>query len=73
MRLLEMIYGVMIALPLTLTAHYLQAQNRCDMNDFSNPGIIVCSQESFDKVDRILNEQYKFFWSTKCLRSKWKI
>jgi len=49
----------MAILPVIFTATYLQANNSCDKDDFSNPGMIICSQESLDKVDQVLNEQYK--------------
>jgi uncharacterized protein YecT (DUF1311 family) len=58
MRLLEIIKLAAATLPLALIAPYGYAESHCDMNDISNSGIIFCSQESFDKIDRILNEQY---------------
>jgi uncharacterized protein YecT (DUF1311 family) len=60
MRLLEIIKLMTAALSSALIASYGYAQNHCDMNDFSNPGIITCSQESFERIDKVLNEQYKF-------------
>jgi uncharacterized protein YecT (DUF1311 family) len=39
-----------------LTAH---ARETCNPDSFSNPDLIICGQQSFEKVDALLNEQYK--------------
>lgn len=31
----------------------------CNPDSFSNPDLIVCGQQTFEKVDAVLNEQYK--------------
>jgi uncharacterized protein YecT (DUF1311 family) len=38
------------------TAH---ARETCNPDSFSNPDLIICGQQSFEKVDALLNEQYK--------------
>ena len=39
-----------------ISAH---AQETCNHNSFTNPDLITCGQQSFEKVDAVLNEQYK--------------
>lgn len=39
-----------------ISAH---AQETCNPNSFTNPDLITCGQQSFEKVDAVLNEQYK--------------
>lgn len=36
-----------------------QAQETCNPDSFSNPDMIICGQQTFEKVDAVLNEQYK--------------
>ena len=31
----------------------------CNPDSFSNPDLIICGQQTFEKVDAVLNEQYK--------------
>ena len=31
----------------------------CNPDSFSNPDLIICGQQSFEKVDAVLNDQYK--------------
>lgn len=35
------------------------AQETCNPDSFTNPDLIICGQQSFEKVDAVLNEQYK--------------
>ena len=35
------------------------AQEACNHNSFTNPDLIPCGQQSLEKVDALLNEQYK--------------
>jgi uncharacterized protein YecT (DUF1311 family) len=36
-----------------------KAQETCKPDSFTNPDLITCGQQSFEKVDAVLNEQYK--------------
>ncbi|MBA5981126.1 DUF1311 domain-containing protein [Pseudomonas sp. MD195_PC81_125] len=47
--------GVSLA-ALLVPAH---AQETCNPDSFSNPDMIICGQQTFEKVDAMLNEQYK--------------
>ncbi|WP_409315931.1 lysozyme inhibitor LprI family protein [Pseudomonas sp. KCJK9016] len=53
--LFELVAGASLA-ALLVPAH---AQETCNPDSFSNPDLIICGQQSFEKVDAILNEQYK--------------
>ncbi|EJM28377.1 lysozyme inhibitor LprI family protein [Pseudomonas sp. GM25] len=53
--LLELVAGVSLA-ALLVPAH---AKEICNPDSFSNPDLIICGQQSFEKVDAVLNEQYK--------------
>lgn len=35
------------------------AKATCNPDSFTNPDMIICGQQSFEKVDAVLNEQYK--------------
>lgn len=35
------------------------AQETCNHDSFTNPDLITCGQQSLEKVDAVLNEQYK--------------
>lgn len=52
---LELVAGVSLA-ALLVPAH---AQETCNPDSFSNPDLIICGQQTFEKVDAVLNEQYK--------------
>lgn len=52
---LELVAGVSLA-ALLVSAH---AQETCNPDSFSNPDLIICGQQTFEKVDAVLNEQYK--------------
>ncbi len=52
--------GLMLALSSpAIVASHGYAKNQCDMSDVSNPGIITCGQESLERIDKVLNDQYK--------------
>jgi len=53
--LLELVAGVSLA-ALLVPAN---AQETCNPDSFSNPDMIICGQQTFEKVDAVLNEQYK--------------
>jgi uncharacterized protein YecT (DUF1311 family) len=53
--LFELVAGASLA-ALLVPAH---AQETCNPDSFSNPDLIVCGQQTFEKVDAVLNEQYK--------------
>jgi uncharacterized protein YecT (DUF1311 family) len=42
----------------------LFAGEACNPDSFSNPDLIICGQQTFKKVDGVLNEQYKKALST---------
>jgi uncharacterized protein YecT (DUF1311 family) len=37
----------------------VHAQETCNHDSFTNPDLITCGQQSYEKVDAVLNEQYK--------------
>lgn len=43
-----------------LVSSHVLADNTCNREASTNPEIIKCSQESFDKIDEAVNEQYRF-------------
>lgn len=53
--LFELVAGASLA-ALLVPAH---AQETCNPDSFSNPDLIICGQQTFEKVDAVLNEQYK--------------
>ncbi|WP_236187577.1 lysozyme inhibitor LprI family protein [Pseudomonas pharyngis] len=53
--LFEWVAGASLA-ALLVPAH---AQETCNPDSFSNPDLIICGQQTFEKVDAVLNEQYK--------------
>lgn len=36
-----------------------RAEETCNPDSLSNPDLIICGQQTFEKVDAVLNEQYK--------------
>lgn len=48
-----------IGIMLTASALTAHARETCNPDSFSNPDLIICGQQSFEKVDALLNEQYK--------------
>ena len=53
--LFELVAGVSLT-ALLVPAH---AQETCNPDSFSNPDMIICGQQTFEKVDALLNEEYK--------------
>lgn len=47
--------GILLAVPMVT----VQAGEICNPDSFSNPDLILCGQQTFEKVDAVLNEQYK--------------
>ncbi|EJM08362.1 hypothetical protein PMI18_00221 [Pseudomonas sp. GM102] len=37
----------------------VHAQETCNHDSFTYPYLITCGQQSYEKVDAVLNEQYK--------------
>jgi uncharacterized protein YecT (DUF1311 family) len=37
----------------------VHAQETCDMDSFTTPDLIICGQQSFERLDAALNDQYK--------------
>lgn len=48
-----------IGIMLTASAFTAHARETCNPDSFSNPDLVICGQQSFEKVDALLNEQYK--------------
>ncbi|PKM24216.1 MAG: hypothetical protein CVV09_17540 [Gammaproteobacteria bacterium HGW-Gammaproteobacteria-13] len=59
MRLLEIIIHHLKITPfIVLASSYTFASNECTGENLTTPEIIKCSQETFEKVDKLINEQY---------------
>jgi len=59
MRLLEIIiHHLKIAPYIILASSYTFASNQCTGEDLTTTEIIKCSQETFERVDKLINEQY---------------
>ncbi|PQP03492.1 hypothetical protein C5612_13185 [Pseudomonas frederiksbergensis] len=37
----------------------VHAQETCNHDSFTNPDLITCGQQNYEKIDAVLNEQYK--------------
>jgi uncharacterized protein YecT (DUF1311 family) len=60
MQLLEMITRQLttVAILIVISSQTF-ASSECNGDENSNPEIIKCSQEAFDKIDKIINNQYQ--------------
>ena len=56
---LKAFFGLIAGVSLTALLVPAHAQETCDPDSFSNPDLIICGQQTFEKVDAVLNEQYK--------------
>jgi uncharacterized protein YecT (DUF1311 family) len=71
MRLLEIInHHLKIAPFIILASSYTFANNECPGENLTNPEIIKCSQETFEKVDKLINEQYLELINTQAAEQK---
>lgn len=59
MQLLEVINKIFVVCVLSVSAGNVLADANCSTTNLTNPDIISCSQQSFAKIDKLLNEQYK--------------
>lgn len=57
MRLI--IHSLIAGLFAVLIANSAVASSTCNPDSLTNPDIITCSQQALDRLDRMLNEQYK--------------
>lgn len=60
MQLLEIIIRQLKVVPfIILASNYAFANSECTGEKLTTPEIIKCSQETFEKIDELINEQYK--------------
>lgn len=60
MRLLEIIFcQLMVVLALVFIASKAFADSECDGDEKTNHDIIICSQQAYEKIDKIINYQYR--------------
>lgn len=56
---LKAFFGLVASASLAALLVPAHAQEACNPDSFSNPDMIICGQQTFEKVDAVLNEQYK--------------
>lgn len=56
---LKTFFGLVAGASLAALLVPAHAQETCNPDSFSNPDMIICGQQTFEKVDAVLNEQYK--------------
>lgn len=56
---LKAFFGLVAGVSLAALLVPAHAQETCNPDSFSNPDMIICGQQTFEKVDAMLNEQYK--------------
>ncbi|MGN8139525.1 lysozyme inhibitor LprI family protein [Pseudomonas sp. 22105] len=56
---LKAFFGLIAGVSLTALLVPAHAQETCNPDSFSNPDLVICGQQTFKKVDAVLNEQYK--------------
>ncbi|WP_432218088.1 lysozyme inhibitor LprI family protein [Pseudomonas kribbensis] len=56
---LKAFFGLVAGVSLAALLVPAHAQETCNPDSFSNPDMIICGQQTFEKVDAVLNEQYK--------------
>lgn len=56
---LKAFFGLVAGVSLAALLVPAHAKEICNPDSFSNPDLIICGQQSFEKVDAVLNEQYK--------------
>jgi len=56
---LKAFFGLVAGVSLTALLVPAHAKEACNPDSFSNPDLIICGQQTFEKVDAVLNEQYK--------------
>ncbi|WP_248740404.1 lysozyme inhibitor LprI family protein [Pseudomonas sp. MWU12-2029] len=56
---LKAFFGLVAGVSLAALLVPAHAEETCNPDSFSNPDMIICGQQTFEKVDALLNEQYK--------------
>ncbi|NYH09111.1 lysozyme inhibitor LprI family protein [Pseudomonas moraviensis] len=56
---LKAFFGLVAGVSLAALLVPAHAQETCNPDSFSNSDLIICGQQTFEKVDAVLNEQYK--------------
>lgn len=56
---LKAFFGLVAGVSLAAFLVPAHAQEACNPDSFTNRDLIICGQQSFEKVDAVLNEQYK--------------
>ncbi|MDD0966690.1 MULTISPECIES: lysozyme inhibitor LprI family protein [Pseudomonas] len=56
---LKAFFGLVAGASLTALLVPAHAKEACNPDSLSNPDLIICGQQTFEKVDAVLNEQYK--------------
>jgi len=56
---LKAFFGLVAGVSLTALLVPAHAKEACNPDSFSTPDLIICGQQTFEKVDAVLNEQYK--------------
>jgi len=57
-------FSILLGCLISAASSALFAGETCNPDSFSNPDLITCGQQTFQKVDGVLNEQYKKALST---------
>ncbi|PWB26170.1 lysozyme inhibitor LprI family protein [Pseudomonas moraviensis] len=58
------VFSFLLGCLISAASSALFAGQACNPDSFSNPDLITCGQQTFNKVDGVLNEQYKKAMST---------
>ncbi|WP_434594324.1 lysozyme inhibitor LprI family protein [Pseudomonas sp. R4-76] len=58
------VFSILLGCLISAASSALFAGEACNPDSFSNPDLIICGQQTFKKVDGVLNEQYKKALST---------
>lgn len=53
------VFSILLGCLLSAASSALFAGEACNPDSLSNPDLITCGQQSFEKVDAVLNEQYR--------------
>lgn len=58
------VFSFLLGCLISAASSALFAGEACNPDSFSNPDLIICGQQSFERVDAVLNEQYRKALST---------
>ncbi|WP_346727510.1 lysozyme inhibitor LprI family protein [Pseudomonas sp. SWRI81] len=53
------VFSILLGCLISASSSALFAGEACNPDSFSNPDLIICGQQTFEKVDAVLNEQYR--------------